>query len=99
MDLFGSYIPGLCSGIGVEIKDLGKALPKEKYPVLTTLTALGIRGLYDMASNEYDYQPKRNLFLNKCDLCTQIRKFLVTTTSESFKEFVPFNFYSEISEE
>jgi hypothetical protein len=99
MDLFGSYIPGLCSGIGVEIKDLGKALPKEKYPVLTTLAALGIRGLYDMASNEYDYQPKRNLFLNKCDLCTQIRKFLVTTTSESFKEFVPFNFYSEISEE
>ncbi len=96
VDLFGKYIPGLCSGIGVEIKDLGKPFPKEKYPVLTTLASSGIRGLHDMAMNEFGYQPERNFYLNKCDLCTRIRKFFVTTNAQSFKELVPFNFYSEI---
>jgi hypothetical protein len=99
VDLFGSYIPGLCSGIGIEIEDLGKSFSKEKYPVLTTLAELGIRGLYDMAINDYGYQPKSDFFLNKCDLCTQIRKFLVSTTSDSFKDLAPFDFYSEISED
>jgi hypothetical protein len=51
-----------------------------------------------MARNEYGYQPKRNYFLNKCDLCTQIRKFLVNTNSGSFKELAPSNLYSEIPE-
>jgi hypothetical protein len=49
VDLFGNYIPGLCSGIGVAIKDLGKPLSREKYPVLTILAESGIRGLHDMA--------------------------------------------------
>jgi hypothetical protein len=99
MDLFGKYIPGLCSGIGVEIEDLGKPFSKEKYRVLTTLAETGIRGLHDMAVKEYGYKPERNYFLNKCDLCTQIRKFLVTTNALSFKELAPFNFYSEMRKE
>ncbi|MEJ2658391.1 MAG: radical SAM protein [Desulfobacterales bacterium] len=96
VDLFGNYIPGLCSGIGVRIEDLGKPFSKEEYPVLTTLAESGIRGLHDMAHNEYAYQPKTNHFLNKCDLCTRIRKFLVNAHAGSFKELAPFNFYSEM---
>lgn len=53
VDLFGNYIPGLCSGIGVAIEDLGKPFSREKYPVLTLLAESGIRGLYDMACNHF----------------------------------------------
>ncbi|MBW2707116.1 MAG: hypothetical protein JRD84_12515, partial [Deltaproteobacteria bacterium] len=33
IDLFGNYIPGLCSGLAIAIGDLGRPLSNETYPL------------------------------------------------------------------
>ena len=95
IDLFGNYIPGLCSGLAIAIEDLGKPLSDETYPVLTTLCHHGIRGLVKMAEDTFGYSPQKNLYINKCDLCTEVRTFLVQKDYGGSKELTPREFYQK----
>jgi hypothetical protein len=94
IDLFGNYIPGLCSGLTIRRQDLGRELEPEAYPLLSRLYQQGIGGLLRWATARYDFQPDRRGYLNKCDLCTDIRTFLATAVEEDFPELRPSQFYT-----
>ncbi len=93
LDLFGNYIPGLCSGLSIKREDLGKALPAERYPILRILFQEGIRGLLKLAKAEFDYTPAKNRYINKCDLCTEIRTLFVQNNFGGPFELNPKAFY------
>jgi hypothetical protein len=93
IDLFGNYIPGLCSGLAIAIEDLAKPLSNETYPVLTTLGRHGIRGLVKMAAEACGYSPQKDLYINKCDLCTEVRTCMVQTKYNGSDELSPEEFY------
>jgi hypothetical protein len=94
VDLFGNYIPGLCAGLAVARDDLGRPLAKEIYPLLTRLFAKGIRGLYETAAADFGFRPSRDGYVGKCDLCTEIRQWLVAAGYGRSRELAPPGFYS-----
>ncbi len=94
MDLFGNYIPGLCSGLAISSTDLGSRLSTEKYPILVTLYSEGIRGLVSMAAEKFDFTPQGNNYINKCDLCTEIRTFWTKMDYGESAELAPEEFYN-----
>ena len=94
IDLFGNYIPGLCSGLAIRVEDLGKPLSDETYPILTTLHRCGIRGLVNMAQDVVGFRPQKQLYINKCDLCTEVRVSLVQNEYAGSQELRPVEFYT-----
>ena len=95
IDLFGNYIPGLCSGLSISVEDLAKPLSAETYPILICLYRFGIRGLIKMAEDIAEFRPQKNLYINKCDLCTEVRSFLVQNDYLGSEELNPAEFYSQ----
>jgi hypothetical protein len=93
IDLFGNYVPGLCSGLGIDFEDLGGPLDRESYPLLYTLFTRGIHAVFEIARERYGFKPTREGYLNKCDLCSEIRGHLVRKTGNKFKELKPLDFY------
>jgi hypothetical protein len=92
IDLFGNYIPGLCSGLAIRYHDLGERLVREEYPFLTTLYQSGIGGFFDLAKREYGFKPSRE-YLSKCDLCFDIRYYLTMEMGVNSKELQPSGYY------
>ena len=94
LDLFGNYIPGLCAGLAISRDDVGRPLSSDKYPLLNILNTKGIRGLLDFAVREYGFKPRPVGLINQCDLCTEIRIFLVSNGYDRSQELAPADFYS-----
>jgi uncharacterized Fe-S cluster-containing radical SAM superfamily protein len=97
IDLFGNYIPGLCSGLSIATKDLGKPLSEKEYPVISMLVNSGIKGIYELACKDFAYTPAKSGYINKCDLCTEIRAFLVHNNFGGLFEFEPRGFYLKLA--
>ena len=95
LDLFGNYIPGLCSGLSIYREDLNQPLTADEYPVLSTLFAKGIRGIFEMARHTFNYTPAKPVYINKCDLCTEIRTLFVQHNFGSPAELNPKEFYEQ----
>ena len=91
MDLYGNYVPGLCSGLAIAVADLGHQLPQGKYPILNLLSKKGIKGLFEMACS-MGFKAKRRSYGSKCLLCLEIRSFLVEKKGV-FHELAPLEYY------
>jgi hypothetical protein len=92
IDLFGNYIPGLCSGLAIRYEDLGESLAKEEYPFLTTLYQGGIENFLHLVKSDYRFEPSRE-YLSKCDLCFDIRYYLTMEMGVDSKELQPRGYY------
>ena len=93
-DLFGNYIPGLCSGLALHYTDLGNVVTPEKYPFLHILFQGGVAHLLKFVSDEYGFTPAKG-YISKCHLCFEIRRYLVMEKGVKTKEFQPRGFYEE----
>jgi hypothetical protein len=93
IDLFGNYIPGLCAGLAIFRDDLGKRLSDERYPLITTLVRHGICGLVELAGDLAGYAPQKKYYVNKCDVCSEVRTFLALRGRSGLNELNPVEFY------
>ena len=96
VDLFGNYIPGLCSGFSIQVDDLETELDETKYPFINLLHSEGIKAFYEMAVNKYEFKPG-DKYLNKCHLCLEIRKYLVNGINIESMELQPKQYYEELN--
>ena len=94
-DLFGNYIPGLCSGLAIQRDDLGKAISQDRYPILNLLYQEGIGGLFDLVSDQYGFKPA-NGYMSKCHLCFALRRHLALERGVTSRELQPRGFYEHV---
>lgn len=95
VDLFGNYVPGLCSGLAIQADHLPGPLSYSEYPILSLLYSEGIGGLYSMARHRFHFTPNGS-YISKCHLCVDIRKHLVNDCGVVTKELQPLDFYRNV---
>lgn len=95
IDVYGFYVPGLCTGLAIERDDLGIPLDQEKYPVLSCLYSEGVAGLYNRAVREYNFTPA-DTYTSSCALCTDIRRHLAMDDATWTIDLSPREFYRDI---
>ena len=95
IDLYGNYLPGLCSGLAIRHDHLGRELDPEGYQFIDALYRNGVAGLLELAGAVYGYVPD-GVFVNKCHLCLDIRRYLVLTVGLDSPELAPRSFYREV---
>jgi hypothetical protein len=97
-DNYGNFVPGYCGGISLgnweELDALvEEGIDLETHPVLRHLIEEDVRGLLHFAK-DFGYQEYGGGYLSKCDLCLDIRRFLVT--QGDFEELRPKGFYEHL---
>lgn len=92
MDLYGNYIPGMCAGLAIGCDDLPGPLDAAAYPLLNTLVDTGVAGLVELAET-HGVTPSRPEYMNKCDLCDDMRAGLVRAGWNESEELAPAGFY------
>lgn len=92
IDLYGNFILQSCAGLAIHFRDLTLGVTAEKYPILYALDSIGIKGLYDLAVGSYGFIPKQH-YTGKCDLCYDIRKYLVMDQKLDLSDLQPIGHY------
>ena len=80
-DNYGNFMPGYCGGISLgDWHDLGKLVEEgidlKGRPVLRYLANEDLRGLFDF-SDGHGYEARLDGYLSRCDLCLDLRAFLI----------------------
>jgi len=93
VDLYGSYVPGLCAGLIIDFRDIGRSLSIDKYPLIALLAGAGIQGLLAYAAEEHGFAALDSGYANKCDLCNDIRRHLGAAAADKYPELGPAGYY------
>jgi hypothetical protein len=96
VDLYGNYVPGLCTGLAVDAEDIGRPLDPERYPFLSRLLAGGPAALLETARQKYGFRPAA-AYVSLCELCQEIRSFLVLEAGTDSADLAPEGFYRELA--
>ena len=94
VDLYGSFIPQSCPGFSIRLKELVHGADPDKYRIFNSLESIGIRGLVQLAK-EYGYIPKAE-YAGKCDLCYNIRNYLVLELGLDLPDLKPEGHYKYV---
>ena len=94
VDYLGRYIPPGCTGMGILLDDMGKNLDPTSYPVLSRLFAEGLGGLLAYAQ-ELGYKLDPAGYVSKCELCFDVRKFLIMSDRQGHPDLTPEGFYEQ----
>lgn len=97
-DNYGNFMPGYCGGISLgswrELDRLvDEGIDLDTHPILGFLINEDIRGLFHFAE-DFGYQESSERYVSKCDLCLDIRSYLVT--KGDFEELGPREFYEQL---
>ncbi len=92
LDLHGNFIPQSCPGLSIHFSDLAEGVNRSKYPLISRLYEEGIGALFSYASKQHGYVPN-DCYVNKCDLCRDIRKFLVLDKALQLADAMPRGHY------
>jgi len=97
-DNYGNLMPGYCGGISLgHWKDLDaleiEGIDLDEHPVLRFLIAEDVRGLLRF-TQDLGYQETREGYVSKCDLCLDLRRYLVSR--QDFDELSPKEFYAQL---
>ncbi len=81
-DNYGNLVPGYCGGISLgHWQDLDRLIQEgidlDEHPVLRFLIAENVQGLLHFAKDA-GYREREDGYLSKCDLCLDIRRYLVS---------------------
>ncbi|OPL15588.1 MAG: hypothetical protein AVO39_07800 [delta proteobacterium MLS_D] len=93
IDLYGNYIPGMCAGLSIAKEDLGHPLDPDEYPLITRLAEGGIGALLPWLTERYGFKPSRKTYTTDCQLCYEMRRFLVVERDVRSRELQPRNHY------
>ncbi|MCL2512932.1 MAG: radical SAM protein [Oscillospiraceae bacterium] len=93
-DFMGRYIPPGCAGMGILLEDLGKKPDPAKYPVISRLFEGGVGALFEYAL-EAGYKPNADGYFSKCELCFDIRKYLIAFDRRRHPDLMPESFYRQ----
>ena len=92
IDYLGQYVPPRCTGLGIAIEDLGKALDPEEYPILSRLYAGGLQALYEYAQAN-GFVANNTGYVSSCDLCFAMRKAIAQNAKNH--DLTPRAFYEQ----
>lgn len=92
IDLYGNFIPQSCPGLSIKLSELVNGVAADKYRVFYSLETAGIKGLVELAVEEYGYNPK-DKYAGKCDLCYDIRSYLVLEKKLELPDLRPWDHY------
>ena len=99
VDFLGRYIPPGCTGLGILAEDLDKELDPAKYPVISRLLSGGVKCLLEYAKQRgYQPSPTGSMpdgYVSKCELCFDIRRFLIASDRQAHPDLTPESFYKQ----
>jgi len=95
VDLYGNFIPQSCPGLSIPLKELVNGADTDKYRIFNCLESAGIGSFVELAKKEYNYTPKAE-YAGKCDLCYDIRNYLVLELGLDLPDLKPEGHYKYI---